>query len=524
VAKIPPAPSDKWLEAFVASELFEPDFDAIPVPRAAPKRAPKRDVAPGDSTLERVRASFREAVPHATCPFDYLEELDRRLVIAGWPESTAWWRQALAKFYMAACIQFVLRVGRRGGKSSTICRMVVLEALMGSHQIPPGDTAVAAIISQNKEQAKDRIKTIDGILSALGIAHKSLTERIDLTEAEIAFVVYAATVGAVSGFTSIVIVCDEVSKWRDKNNNPVATEVLASVRPTMAVVKGAKIFLISSPMTRVDAHARAFDEGDSEFQCVAFAETWIARPELTKQMSRRLCSSEKEFLREYAAIPSEGTEDALFDSEVLTLRTRADDRLPREQGVEYVATMAPLLAHGAWALVIAAKRHDGPGGCTIVDFGECRGFIDPLLALYSVKERLSEYGLDSVFSHSDGAAHVEQAEGMGVHVRTMDATLPDLANEMLAGLGRGAFELPPNANVRGDLMALRKLDTASGFSVGMADVERYPSYAWPAMLALSEASRLSAPKPTMKADPVKALLRQLVQRNREQYDGFDDPS
>ena len=472
---------------------------------------------PIPTSLERVVAEFREAVRDAKCAVDYLDELDRRLVLFGWPSTSQWWAGTLRRFYRSSGAQLVLRVGRRGGKSTTLCRIAVLEALMGDHHVAPGDTATVAIVSVNKDEARERLNTIEGILRVLGVKNKALADRIDLADRDLAFRVFAATVGGVSGFSGICIICDEVSKWLDKDAraNP-ATEVLSSVRPTMAGLPNARIFLSSSPMTPFDAHAKAFDIGDTEFQQVAFAETWVARPALTKAATQRLESDPRRWEREYAAVPMEGDEDSFFSPASLSACTRTDPRwLVREPGVEYVATMAPMLAHGAWSLVIARRG-------SVVDVAEVRGDIDVAETLAEIKARLAQFGLDYVLSHPEGAAHVREASRIGLHVRVSEMPIAQLANEMLAAVLRGAAELPPVAEVRADLLALRMGETAEGFSIRLADVERYPSYAFPVMLAIYEAGRLPAPKVASKKTDEERMLGDLVKRNRVEYAGAEE--
>jgi hypothetical protein len=485
---------------------------------------PKAKAEPSFSSLALLRQSFREAVPSAVCTYDYLDELDRRLVAAGWPKTSDWWRQTLSRFYRSTCPQLVLRVGRRGGKSSTLCRIAVLEALMGEHHVAPGDTGVVAIVSVSKPEAKERLETIEKILHVLGVDHKALAERIDLLDESIAFRVFAATVGGVSGFSGICILCDEVSKWLDKDagSNP-ATEVLASVRPTMAGLPNAKIFLSSSPMTPHDAHAHAFDVGNTALQQVAFAETWIARPTLTEEETRRLESDHRRWLREYAAIPMDGDDDSFFKPDLLSWCTRSEEYLPRAPGVEYTAAMSPMMAHGIWSVVVAGKLSDGRGGASIVDCGEWSGGeLSVAQTLEDIKRGIAYYGLTSVDSHPLGIAYADAAEKIGLHVRIVEAPIDELANEMLASLSSGEAELHPCPELRSDLLALRKGTTADGFSIRLADVERYPSYAWPAMLAIRECGRLPAPKATKTETFGTKVMRELVRRNRAEYDRGDE--
>ena len=514
-------PSNDWLEK------QPPESKPSPETAASRGRKPKPDPSdgkPAETSLDRVIAEFRDAVPNATSPIDYLDELDRRLVLFGWPDTTDWWKRALRRFYATRCAQLVLRVGRRGGKSSTLCRIAMLEALLGEHHVAPGDTAVVAIVSKDRPDAKERLNTIQGILDVLGVKYKATAERIDLADKDMAFRVYTATVAGVSGFSGICVICDEVAKWMDKEAgaNP-ATEVLASVRPTMAGLPNARIFLSSSPWGRWDAHARAFDAGDGPIQLVEFAETWVARPALTQEDTQRLEPDHRVWLREYGAVPMEGAEDSLLPADALTrCMPRPDDRrIEREVGVSYVAAMAPSLAHGAWSIVIAARLHDGQA---IVDFAESRGELEPHRLLLDVKLMLQSYGLTSVLSTKDGLGHLEAAQKLGVHVRVATTPLPELANDMLARISRGEDDLPPNPELRADLLALRRVDSdvPDEFAVRLADVERYPSFAVPAMVALFEASRLPAPKTAQKKTIGEQMLADLVQRNRVEYAGAEE--
>jgi hypothetical protein len=245
-------------------------------------------------------------------PLAHLEALERALVARAFPAMTGWWREQLTRFYTSGRRQFVLRVGRRGGKSSTLCRVAVLEALYGDHPVPPGDVGVVAIVSVSREQGTERLRTIRALLDALGVQHRPVDGGIELVGRPILFRVYTASIAGVVGFTCICAICDEVARWKDADTgaNP-AREVLASLRPTLAGQSNARIFLSSSPLGNLDSHAAAFDQGETEFQCVAFAQTWVARPGLTEPGTHELEPDPKIWSREYAAVPSDAITSAL---------------------------------------------------------------------------------------------------------------------------------------------------------------------------------------------------------------------
>lgn len=247
---------------------------------------------------------------------DAFLRLDAKLVAAGFPPTSPWWRDVLERFLCSGRRTLVARVGRRGGKSSTVCRLAVALAIGVDWPIPPGDTGFIVIVSARMEDAYSRLTTIEAILRALKVPFTRRDNTIHLDGQPIAFRAIPATVAAASGPTTVAIIADEVAKWRnDVGANPAA-EVLASLRPTMATMAkhGARMALISSPFGLLDAHAEAFDRGDTDDQIVAHAPTWIANPTLTEEETRALEPNARVWSREYAAVPS-ATASAAFETE-----------------------------------------------------------------------------------------------------------------------------------------------------------------------------------------------------------------
>lgn len=221
-------------------------------------------------------------------PMARLLWLDAKLVARGFPPISAWWALVLTQFYASGKRWFVARVGRRGGKSSTLCRVAVAEAIWTERDLPPGTIGVFSIISVDMAEATDRIDTIEKILEALGYrkiegepqskfefsrSAKNNRPRIALQDAQghpIEFRVYPATIAGVSGHTSIGSLCDEAAKWRDEKTaaNP-ADQVLKSLNPTMTTQRAAHLFMVSSAFSTIDRHHDAISDGDDDRQYVA---------------------------------------------------------------------------------------------------------------------------------------------------------------------------------------------------------------------------------------------------------------
>ncbi len=245
------------------------------------------------------------------------DALDRELVTAGFPPTSPWWRGELGRFMSGARRRWVIRVGRRGGKSSTLSRLAVAWALWGTYKIPPGDVGVVAFVSVDRSEAGARLRTIAKVLDVLGVDYDQRAEEIELKDKPITFRVTTCSITAV-GFTAILVVGDECARWESRESmaNP-AKEVLGSLAPTMATQPHAFMVLSSSPWSVDDHHAELFDVGDSDHQVVSFAPTWLANPTITEAQTHELEPDARVWSREYAAVPSAAISSAFDAAEVL---------------------------------------------------------------------------------------------------------------------------------------------------------------------------------------------------------------
>jgi hypothetical protein len=248
---------------------------------------------------------------------------DAVLVRAGFPPISPWWRAEIERFFLRrmsrrALRRWVIRCGRRSGKSSTMCRIAVAWALYGPWTISPGDLAVFPFVSVALADANARIRTIDALLSALSVAFRRTAEGIQLTgDRPVLFRSFASNTQAVIGFTSIAILCDEVCAWtnEDESANPAA-EVLSYLMPTTATMPHAFVALISSPRSVDDLHYQWFTKGETAEQQVAEAPTWVANDSITEAETHALEPDLRVWSREYAAIPQASVLGA-FDADAI---------------------------------------------------------------------------------------------------------------------------------------------------------------------------------------------------------------
>jgi hypothetical protein len=241
----------------------------------------------------------------------HFDAMDRALVAAGFPPTSPWWRQQIERFLRRGCRRWVIRAGRRAGKSSTLCRLAVAWAKWGPWSVPPGDTAVVAFVSVDRDEASARLRTISAILTTLGVAFDERSEEIELRDRRLVFRVTSCSIRSV-GFTSVMLVGDEMARWesREQAANPAAA-VMSSLRPTGATQLFWFEVCVSSPWGSDDYHAQLFDEGDTEHQAVSFAASWTANPTLTEEQTHELEPDPKVHAREYAAQPGETVSNAV---------------------------------------------------------------------------------------------------------------------------------------------------------------------------------------------------------------------
>lgn len=399
--------------------------------------------------------------------FERLMLLDARLRRREFPPMSQWWRGELRRFYESGKRRLVVRAGRRGGKSTTLCRVAVAETLYGEHEITPGDVGVFAIVSVTRSEAAERLKTIAAILDAVGASYEKDATRIRITGQPLEFRTYAASFRTAVGFTCIGMVADELARWRDNETgaNP-ATEVLRSLRPAMATQKAAREFLISSPWSTLDAHYEAMAAGDTDQQLTATATTWQANPTLSESLCRLLEPDEATFRREYAAEPMSASAASFFDQSAILAAADEWLTLPRIAGAgEFVTAGADFgFRRDSSALAVIHRVGDkfilgdslelSPGADgplrpsqTVSEFARvCRSHgISSLIAdghyAESITEHLAEYKLGFTLAPRDVPATY-------VRFRTL--------------LHGGQVKLPKNKQLLRDLSEVQSAPTAGG--------------------------------------------------------------
>ena len=236
--------------------------------------APEPTPSPEADRWARIREEAAALAPGLAGLYRWVDGL---LASKGFPPTSPWWRSTLEAFWASDARWLVILAGRGAGKSSTLCRIAVVEALFAERSVPPGQTWIWPFLSVLKADARRRLDEIEAILKALGVEAKRSTPEgvptlscVDATGNQIAFVSIAATVAGVSGPSAIGFVGDEVAKWRDEDTgaNPAA-EVIKSGRQMFRGRAGIHGYLVSSAWGEFGIHHEMVTAGDTALTRVA---------------------------------------------------------------------------------------------------------------------------------------------------------------------------------------------------------------------------------------------------------------
>lgn len=326
------------------------------------------------------------------------DQMDEALVSANFPATSPWWRREIERFLRSGRRRWVIRAGRRSGKSTTLSRLTLCWALFGAWSVPLGDTAIIPVVSTDHRESGSKLRTVADVLSAMGISYERRSDEIEIPSRRVVFRSITCSVRGVVGFTAVAIFGDEMSRWesRDDAANPAA-EVLGSMRPSMATQPLAFEICSSSPWSLDDYHATLCDAGTDEHQFVSFAETWTANPTISEARTHELEPDERTWAREYAAVPGVTLSAALDPADLAA----CFNQRPLVLGCPgFLAIDASALRGDAFAFCAGFALQDGALAVT-----EAGGFTNDAMRTMTVPdvvakicERAHVYGVKTVFA------------------------------------------------------------------------------------------------------------------------------
>ena len=307
--------------------------------------------------------------------------------------------------------------GRRGGKTGKIAAPIACYEAFRDHGLPPGEDAYVMLLAPTLKQARIAFRYIRKYLKKSPILSKRIT-RVTRDEIildnNVVIGCHACTQDGVRGRTLVAIVCDEIGFWAfDEDAANPADEVLAALRPGMASVRNAKLIKISTPFTKSGVLWEEFQRrGELDYpvwQVTTFEMNPTVTPELEWVKSERR-RSEENYRREYLAQFTDSI-SGWVPAEILDpCIARGRVQLPRQQGLNYVATLDPASRGHNFALVIV---HQVPDGTVVVDLvriwtGSTKVPLPFEGVLNEIKIILESYGISSAVGDQFNCDSIQQ--------------------------------------------------------------------------------------------------------------------
>lgn len=239
--------------------------------------------------------------------------------------------------YAEACII----TGRQSGKSYTAADVVVFEAVSAPRDAKSAGT-YALLLAQDQRGAqralygyvRQSIERSD-MLRRCVVSQTADTLALDTG---VSVAVYPCRPAALRGIRARVAVVDELAFFRSSEGNPVDTESLRAVRPTLATT-GGRLIMLSSPYGQTgalwDLHRRHYGRDDSE-TLVWVASAPTMNPTLPADYLRRMQDDDPEAYRSEVLGEFRAGLSTLLDPEALDACVADWRELPPAPGRRYV--------------------------------------------------------------------------------------------------------------------------------------------------------------------------------------------
>jgi len=332
--------------------------------------------------------------------------------------------------------------GRRGGKSRIAAVIAAFEAIFGGweEKLAKGERGWIFCIATDRDQAKIVLDYTRSIFRMFpDLIKREVSQEIELNN-QIVVAVKTCNFRAPRGFSTAVIVCDELAFWRSEESSNPAQEVIISLLPSL--MDGAKLIGLTTPYGRFgyvyDIWKENFARTESDI-LVWQAGTRVMNPTYSEKKIQKLISRDRtKFTAEYQAIFRADIEAFLPQEMIRSAMTHGP--LPPELGKNYVAFIDP--SGGRSDSMTLAVAFNESGKIHLARTEECRPPFNPGEVVEAFCIILKAYGIREVTSDRYGGVWVESAFSKhGIRVKMSDLSASDLYLEFQPLLAMGRVEL-----------------------------------------------------------------------------------
>ncbi len=367
--------------------------------------------------------------------------------------------------------------GRRGGKSRITSLIAAWEALFGSwhERVSPGERVWIFLIATDKAQAK---VVLSYILAALklfddpkarekkdrSLIESQTVDEVNLTNG-VSIGVKACSFRASRGYSTCLVILDELAFFRDELSANPAQEIVTSLLP--GLIPGGRLIGISTPYSKWGYLWQTFKEhyGREDSDILVWkADTLTMNPLYDSALIKRLSARDPALAAEYAA---EFRDDvmAFLPGELISVYSTGQQVYEPEKGVAYSAFVDPSGGRSdSMTLAIAHMGMVEEKEKIILDrFVECQPPFEPQKVVETFSGILKLFGLSSATADRWGGVWVSDAfQKHGIRIDTAEMPASDLYLNFAALLNSGRVTLIDDERLMTQLQQLERRTSPGG--------------------------------------------------------------
>jgi hypothetical protein len=358
--------------------------------------------------------------------------------------------------------------GRRSGKSFILALIAVYLATFRSYRqyLQPGERGTVIIIAGDKKQARVIFRFVRGLLKNVPMLRKMVeretADAFDLSNST-TIEIHVASFRSTRGYAVIAALLDEVAFWSIDGANP-DKEVLAALRPAMAMIPGAMLLCASSPYAKRGVLWDAFKKhfGKDGPVMVWRAPTRVMNPlvpqaTIDAAFERDPADASAEYMAEFRSDVESFIDRAVVEAATVPHRVV----LPKCEGVGYVAFVDP--SGGSSDSMTLAICHC-EGERVVLDCAlERKPPFSPDDVVREFAATIKSYGIASCQGdHYGGLWPRERFAVHGIDYVASSQTKSEIYLAMLPMLNSGRIELLDNVRLIAQLCSLERKTSRVG--------------------------------------------------------------
>lgn len=362
--------------------------------------------------------------------------------------------------------------GRRAGKSMTLALIAVYLAYFidWSPYLSPGERGTVMVVAVDRRAARSIFRYARALVAEVPtlapLIERETNDTLDLKNG-VTIEILTASFRTLRSYSVVAALLDELAFWRSEDSANPDEEILATIRPSMATIPGARLLCASSPYARRGALWNAYRRHYG--QDAAPVLVWRAD---TKTMNPSVPDSviEEAYERDPASAAAEYGASFRSDIEVFLSRELVDTAVdpgiilrPPIEGVRYLGGCDPAGGAAGGDSFTCAVGH-AEGGMVVLDcVFERRGPFNPAEVCAEIAGLLKGYRVTEIVGDHYSAQWVVSAMAeVGITYRHSPRDRSAIYLDALPLFSSGRVRLIDNQRMVNQWVSLERRTSTAG--------------------------------------------------------------